>query len=69
MLKEDTKGFDGDTLIHCGEPRWEESKGEEEARSMARRMRGGAVRYTLTVLSTAPEKRRPLETARAVTLP
>lgn len=24
---------------------------------------------TLTVLSTAPEKRRPLETARAVTLP
>lgn len=25
--------------------------------------------HTLTVLSTAPEKRRPLETARAVTLP
>ncbi|TNN61635.1 hypothetical protein EYF80_028140 [Liparis tanakae] len=27
------------------------------------------VERTLTVLSTAPEKRRPLETARAVTLP
>lgn len=30
---------------------------------------GEATCRTLTVLSTAPEKRRPLETARAVTLP
>lgn len=32
-------------------------------------LRVGAIWRTLTVLSTAPEKRRPLETASAVTLP
>lgn len=37
--------------------------------SDARETDGDVMCRTLTVLSTAPEKRRPLETARAVTLP
>lgn len=60
---------DGETQCAAGAP--EDPNVDEEVRNMSRRMKQDTVVFccTLTVLSTAPEKRRPLETARAVTLP
>lgn len=62
-------GGDGETQFAVGAP--EDPKVEEEVMNMSREMKQDQVvwRCTFTVLSTAPEKRRPLETARAVTLP